>query len=160
MKPIDHQSTYAGLRFIASTALVTALAFAPVAVFAADKVAHQERVEQRISDMYSKLKITAAEEEQWGKVAQILRDNAKSMDALTQARIDHAKDTNAVDDLESYGEIAAAHADGIKKLTPAFADLYAGMSDAQKKEADTLFRHGHGHGRQGYGKHGHAKLGK
>ena len=48
----------------------------------------------------------------------------------------------AVDDLKSYGEIADAHANGIKKLTPVFADLYASMSDAQKKEADTLFRHG------------------
>jgi hypothetical protein len=48
----------------------------------------------------------------------------------------------AVDDLKSYGEIADAHANGIKKLTPVFADLYTSMSDVQKKEADTLFRHG------------------
>jgi hypothetical protein len=46
----------------------------------------------------------------------------------------------AVDDLKSYGEIADAHADGIKKLTPVFAALYASMSDAQKKEADAIFR--------------------
>ena len=46
----------------------------------------------------------------------------------------------AVDDLKSYSEIADAHADGLKKFTPAFEPLYAGMSDAQKKSADTLFR--------------------
>ncbi len=51
---------------------------------------------------------------------------------------------NAVDNLKSYGEISEAHADSIKKLIPVFADLYASMSDAQKKEADALFRrHGH-----------------
>ena len=48
----------------------------------------------------------------------------------------------AVDDLVSYGEIAEAHAAGIKRLTPAFATLYASMSDAQKLEADKLFRRG------------------
>jgi hypothetical protein len=56
--------------------------------------------------------------------------------------MEHAKEMTAVDDLKSYGEIAAAHADGIKKLTPVFADLYASMSEPQRKEADTLFRHG------------------
>ena len=50
----------------------------------------------------------------------------------------------AIDDLKSYSEIADAHADGLKKFIPAFEPLYAGMSDAQKKSADTLFRqHAH-----------------
>jgi hypothetical protein len=71
-----------------------------------------------------------------------MRDNAKTMDTLTQARMARAADMTAVDDLKSYGEITDAHADGIKKLTPVFADLYASMSDPQKKVADTLFRHG------------------
>jgi hypothetical protein len=34
-----------------------------------------------------------------------------------------------------------------------FADLYASMSDEQKKTADTLFRHGEN--KQGDHKHGH-----
>ncbi len=54
----------------------------------------------------------------------------------------HAKGMTAVDDLKSYGEITEARADGVKKLIPVFSDLYASMSDAQKKEADNLFRHG------------------
>jgi hypothetical protein len=92
--------------------------------------------------MHAKLKITSAQEEQWTKVAQTMIDDAKIMDVLSQTRVDHAKDMTAVDDLKSYGEIADAHANGIKKLTPVFADLYDSMSDAQKKAADTLFRHG------------------
>lgn len=142
MKPICNQFTYAGMRLIAAIALVTSLTFAPGLVFAVEKDAHQDRVELHIKDMHAKLKITSAQEEQWAKVAAAMSDNAKVMDTLTQSRIDHAKDMTAVDDLKSYGEIADAHADGIKKLTPVFATLYDSMSDAQKKEADTLFRHG------------------
>ena len=74
-----------------------------------------------------------------------MRDNGKTLDALTQARVDHAKTMTAVDDLKSYGEIADAHADGVKKLTPVFASLYDGMSDAQKKQADALFSRGDRH---------------
>src|SRR5450830_2192628 len=142
MKQNSNQFTNVSARLIAAATLLTTLAFAPVVVFAADKDAHEDHAEMRIKDMHAKLKITAAEESQWTKVADVMRDNAKTMDTLTQARVDHAKDLTAVDDLKSYGEITEAHADGIKKLTPVFSDLYASMSDTQKKEADTLFRHG------------------
>jgi hypothetical protein len=102
----------------------------------------ESRVEARIKDLHAKLKITQAQEEQWTKVAQVMRENAKSMDTLTHARFEHAKTMTAIDDLKSYGEITDAHADQIKKFTPVFATLYASMSDTQKKAADELFRHG------------------
>jgi protein CpxP len=152
MKLSSKQPTYANMRLIAAAALAATLTFAPGAVFAATPAsasgtvhaaseAHQDRTEQRIANMHAKLKITAAQEDQWAKVAQIMRENAKTMDTLIQARADHAKDMTAVDNLKSYGDITDAHADGIKKLTPAFAALYSSMSDSQKKDADTLFRH-------------------
>src|ERR1019366_266953 len=131
----------ASVRLIAAAAMAVTLALAPAVVLAADKDAHEVRTELHIKEMHAKLKITPAQEEQWSKVAQAMRDNAKTMDTLTQARIDHAKDMTAVDDLESYGKISEAHADGVKKLTPVFAALYDSMVDAQKKEADILFRH-------------------
>jgi protein CpxP len=155
MEHSGNQSTYASARLFFSAALIAILAFAPGVVLAADKNAHEDRAELRIKDMHAKLMITQAQEEQWAKVAQAMRDNAKTMDTLTQARADHAKDMTAVDDLKSYGEIADAHADGIKKLTPVFAELYASMSDPQKREADTLFRHGDR--KHGAHKHGHKK---
>ncbi|MFA5016956.1 MAG: Spy/CpxP family protein refolding chaperone [Methylobacter sp.] len=142
MKLSGNQFTYASTRLIAAATLAVTMVLAPGVALATDKNAREDRVELRIKDMHAKLKITPAQEKQWGKVAQAMLDDAKTMDTLTQARIDHAKDMTAVDDLKSYGEITDAHAAGIKKLTPLFTDLYAGMSDAQKKEADTLFRHG------------------
>jgi BON domain/LTXXQ motif family protein len=108
----------------------------------AARASGSERVEARIKDMHARLKITPVQEDQWAKVAQVMRDNAKSLDALTQSRFEHAKTMTAVEDLKSYGDITDAHADGIKKFTPVFATLYGSMSDAQKKEADGLFRNG------------------
>jgi protein CpxP len=136
-----YQSAYAAARAVAAAALVATIAFASGPVIAA-KASAEDRVEARISNMHAKLKITPAQEDQWSKVAQVMRENAKSMDALTQSRFEKAKAMTAVDDLKSYGEITDAHADGIKKFTPVFTTLYESMSDAQKKDADTLFRHG------------------
>lgn len=142
MKPNGNQFICTSMRLMVAATMAATLALGSGAAFSADKDAHQDRAEMRIKDMHTKLKITAAQEDQWGKVAQVMRDDAKTMDTLTKARFDHAKDMSAVDDLKSYGEITDAHADGIKKLTPVFATLYASMSDAQKKQADALFRHG------------------
>jgi protein CpxP len=148
MKLKGNKLTYVSLRFITAATLVATMVFAPGVVLAIDKDAHEDRTELRIKEMHAKLKITSAQEEQWAKVAQAMLDDAKTMDALTQIRVDHAKDMTAVDDLKSFGEIADAYANGIKKMTPVFADLYASMSDTQKKEADAFFRYG-------YEKHSH-----
>jgi hypothetical protein len=109
----------------------------------APRASSESRVEARIKNMHETLKITQQQEEQWAKVAQVMRDNAKSLDTLTQSRFDHASTMTAVEDLKSYAVITDAHADGIKKFTPVFATLYDSMSDAQKKEADELFHRGH-----------------
>jgi hypothetical protein len=135
------QLTHAAARAVAAVAIVATIAFSATPVIAADDPG-QTRVEARIKDMHTKLKITAAEEEQWAKVAGVMRENAKKMDELNGARAANAKTMNAVDDLKSYGEVVDAHADQIKKFATAFEPLYASMSDAQNAEADTLFRHG------------------
>src|SRR5664280_480801 len=143
MKLSGNQFIYASIRLIRSATLAATLVFLPGVALATDKDAHEDRTELRIKEMHAKLKITSAQEEQWAKVAQVMLDDAKTMDALTQIRVDHAKDMTAVDDLKSFGEIADAYANGIKKMIPVFADLYASMSDAQKKEADAFFRYGY-----------------
>jgi len=107
----------------------------------AGKVSRPDRVEARIKELQTKLKITPAQEELWNNVTQVMRDNAKTMEALIKARSKKASTMTAVDDLKSYGEIVEAHADGIKKFIPVFESLYASMSDAQKKDADKLFHH-------------------
>ena len=138
------QVAYSAARAVTAAALVAIIAFGSGPVIAAKGSAQDrvDRVEARITDMRAKLKITAAQEDQWVKVAQVMRDNQKAIEPLIKARAENARNMTAVDDLKSYGEITDAHADGIKKFTPVFAALYDTMSETQKKHADAMFRHG------------------
>jgi LTXXQ motif family protein len=146
MRQTSNRFTHSAARAVAAVGLFTALAFAAGPALAAKAVAAKapsgDRVEARIKNMHATLKITHEQEEQWAKVAHVMRENAKALDTLTEARFKNVKTMNAIDDLKSYGEITDAHADGIKRFTPVFATLYTSMSDAQKSQADDLFRHG------------------
>jgi hypothetical protein len=145
MKRIAYRFTYPTILAIAVALLAfMVLASAGPARAASGGASKADRVEARIKELHTKLKITPEQEEPWNNVAQVMRDDAKTMEALIKARSEKASTMSAVDDLKSYGEIAQAHADGLKKFTSVFEPLYAGMSDAQKKNADTFFRH---HGR-------------
>ncbi len=68
-----------------------------------------DRVEIRINELHTALNITAAQEELWNNVAQVMRDNAKTMDALIASR-KNAKPMNAVENFKSYDEIQNAQA--------------------------------------------------
>ncbi len=96
-------------------------------------------VEVRIKKLHGDLHITVAQEAQWSPVAQMMRDNAKAMADLQEQRTDEAKALGAVDQLKAYGAVIDAHAAGVHKFIPVFQSLYDGMSDAQKKTADSVF---------------------
>jgi periplasmic protein CpxP/Spy len=100
-------------------------------------------VEKHIKEMHVTLKITSAEESQWNAVAATMRESAKDLDRAIDKRAANVASATAIDDLNSYAEIAQAHANGVKKLASAFAVLYSAMSDDQKKEADQVFSHRH-----------------
>ncbi len=132
--------TFAGAAYAASGTDAAAPAATPVATGSPAKMAPMDQVEKRIGDLHRKLRITAAQETQWAAVAQAMRDNAQTMDALIKDRSANAKTMTAVEDLVSYEKLAAAHEDGLKKFVPVFQTLYDGMSDEQKKSADAAFR--------------------
>jgi len=128
-------------------------ASAPPANTAAPKKVHAklsatDQAEIRIKDLHGKLKITPDQETQWDAVAQAMRDNAATMEDLADKRKANAGSMNAVDDLNSYAEIAQAHADGVKNLIPPFEALYDTLSDEQKATADALFEHKHHGGKK------------
>jgi hypothetical protein len=130
------------LGFLVLASATPSLAASPEPGMAAAGAASKtDRVEARIKDLHTKLKITPEQEPLWDNVTRVMRDNAKTMETLIKARSEKASTTTAVDDLKSYSEIAEAHADGLRKFIPVFEPLYASMSDAQKKDADTLFQH-------------------
>ena len=97
-------------------------------------------VENRIKELHQKLKITHAEEPKWDAVAQVMRENAQTMESMQKQRAADAKSMDAVGVVRSYAEVVQAHEDVIKKFIPAFEDLYNSMSDSQKKVADSMFR--------------------
>jgi hypothetical protein len=111
------------------------------------KLSRADRVEARIKELHTDLHITDAQEPQWSSVAQIMRDNANTMDTLIKQRSAGIKTASAIDDLHSYQTLADAHSEGLKKFIPAFETLYASMSDDQKKTADDLFRSHQRHSR-------------
>ena len=127
--------------FVLATASPSIAASPEPGMATAGKASKTERVEVRIKELHTKLKITPAQEGLWDNVTKVMRDNAITMEALIKARSEQATAKNAVADLKSYSAIAEAHADGLKRFIPVFEPLYASMSDAQKKDADTLFHH-------------------
>jgi periplasmic protein CpxP/Spy len=97
-----------------------------------------ERVEARIKSLHDHLKITSAQEPQWNAVAQVMRENAQSMDQAIQQR-HQTQNLTAIDDLKAYQTIAQAHLQNVQKLLPAFQTLYDTLSPEQKKAADDAF---------------------
>ena len=99
-----------------------------------------ESIEQRITTLHTELKITPAQETQWQAVAQVMRDNATSMEKLATDKASQSQtEMTAVDDLQTYEQFAQAHVDGLKKLVASFQTLYDAMPQSQKKLADQVF---------------------
>jgi Mg-chelatase subunit ChlI len=101
-----------------------------------------EHTEAQIKQLQGALKITEAQKELWINLTQVMRENAKDMDAFTKERAENAKTMNAVEHMKLHSQITEAHLNQMKKFIPPFEAFYAGMSDEQKKSADTIFRTG------------------
>jgi hypothetical protein len=125
---------------LASTLLISgAFAQSPAPSAGAGDAKRDMNIEKHIKDLHAKLKITPAEETQWATVAQTMRDSSKELDMAIDKREATINTATAIDNLNAYGDIAQAHTDSVKKLSAAFAPLYASMTDDQKMVADEVF---------------------
>jgi len=109
-------------------------------------------IQQRVADLRAKLQITPAQQPQWDQFAQVMLDNAKGTDERFQQRVRTMPTMSAAENMQSYAQLSAAHAQDMQKLVPAFQALYATMTDRQKGTADQVFRddaHGGDHARRG-----------
>jgi len=104
------------------------------------------QIEQRITGLHATLQITVAQQPLWDQFAQVMRNNAANMDATFQHRAQTLSGMTAPENMESYAKVAAAHAQDVAKLVPAFQALYTTMTDGQKRLADQAFRDGANHG--------------
>jgi uncharacterized membrane protein len=100
----------------------------------------QDKVEQRIADMHETLHITAAQDAQFEKFADVMRGNAEQMDVTLTSLSGKAATATAVASLQSYAAIAQQHAQDVQKLSTAFQELYGSLTPEQQKDADEMFR--------------------
>ncbi|MGD0022362.1 MAG: Spy/CpxP family protein refolding chaperone [Smithellaceae bacterium] len=98
--------------------------------------------ETRIKQLQSTLNITEAQQELWNNLVQVMRENAKDMDAFTKERAENAKPMNALEHMKLHSQITEAHLAQLNKLIPPFEAFYNSMSDQQKNITDILFRTG------------------
>jgi hypothetical protein len=100
----------------------------------------QAKVEAHIKQLHTQLKITQAEDKDWQSFADVMRSNARDMQAATQEREQQYPSMNALQNMESYQKLAETHADHLEKLVSAFQTLYNALPDEQKKVADQVFK--------------------
>ena len=99
----------------------------------------EERVERRIAELRTQLRITPAEQQQWDQFAGVMRDNARDMDQIFIQRAQQLGSMTALQNMQSYEQLADAHAQHLQKLVAAFQSLYEAMPDQQKQLADQVF---------------------
>ena len=80
------------------------------------------KVDKHIKDLRGKLKITSAEESQWNVVAEAMRDNAQSLDRAIDGRDASVTSATAIDNLNSYADIAQVHATTSRSWRAPFPD--------------------------------------
>jgi protein CpxP len=127
-------------------AVGTAQQPAPAAAPQHERPLPSRHIEGRIAFMHAELKITAAQESAWNRVADAMRASAKRKDALfQQMRATRDQPQTAVEKLDRRVSFIQAQATDEKAFADAFKPLYQSLSDDQKKSADELFnrpRHG------------------
>lgn len=111
------------------------------------------RVETRIKELHTQIGVTQAEAAQWDRFAQVMRDNASDMDRILSERAQGFPSMNALQDMQSYQQVAEAHAQHLQKLVAAFQSLYEALSPEQKQKADQAF-HAHSASRSQAGPNG------
>jgi hypothetical protein len=99
----------------------------------------QAKVEAHIKQLHTQLKITQAEDKDWSQFADVMRGNARDMQAAMQEREQQYAQMNALQNMESYQKLAETHAEHLQKLVSAFETLYNALPDEQKKVADQVF---------------------
>jgi hypothetical protein len=104
-------------------------------------------IEGRIAFLKAELKITPAQEAQFEKVAQAMRQNSQERrQAFGQARPDRNAPPSALQRLEMQARFSALRAQSADRFLAAFRPLYDSFSPEQKKTADELMApHFHGH---------------
>lgn len=97
------------------------------------------RVDGRLAFLKAELKITDAQKAAWDKFAAAVRASAKNMlDRMNAMHSGGQGGLTLPDRLELQEQFMTARLDEIKQVKAGLKDIYAVLTDAQKKDADTI----------------------
>jgi hypothetical protein len=156
MKRKTYQIVFSATLVLVMMAFLSAIFFAnPNSSFAASGkkkssavagISAVEHTEAQIKQLQGALNITEAQQELWDNLTQVMRENAKDMDALTDSlrkeRAEGTQNMNAVEHMKFHSRITASHSEQLEKFIPPFEAFYDSLSDEQKKTTDTIFQTG------------------
>ena len=151
MKRKDYQIVFPMILVVVMVAFLSTIFFANAnPSFAAGKkkssavarTSAVEHTEAQINQLQGALNITEAQKELWNNLTQVMRENAKDMDALAKDRAENTKPMNSVEQMKFHSQITKAHLDQLEKLIPPFEAFYDSLSDQQKNITDIVFRTG------------------
>ncbi len=97
------------------------------------------RIDGRLAYLKAELKITDAQTPAWSKLAETIRRSAATRTERMRGKWsgeDAAK--TLVERLEAHKQFMAARLEELKQTKVAWTELYQGLSDSQKKEADEI----------------------
>ncbi|HTU52872.1 MAG TPA: Spy/CpxP family protein refolding chaperone [Acetobacteraceae bacterium] len=130
---------------LALPAVALAQTAAPTPQAAAPARGGPEGVQAYIDQMHAMLQITPAEQTEWDSFAQVMREGAAGMHQAFEQRGAALPTMTAVQNMQSYADLATRHAKDMEALAAAFQTLYAAMPPAQQQNADAVFRDWYAH---------------
>lgn len=98
-----------------------------------------ERIDGRLAFLKAELKITDAQTPAWNKLADAIRNSvATRSERLRGKRSGDDKAKTLIERLDAHERFMTARLDEIKQIKAAWSELYQGLSESQKKEADEI----------------------
>jgi hypothetical protein len=98
-----------------------------------------DRVEGRLAFIKTELKVTEAQASAWNQLAETIRAAAKNHNERMKAAFGREEKAKTLPErLDVQEQFVSARLDEIKQIKGSLANLYAVLTDAQKKEADDI----------------------
>jgi hypothetical protein len=97
-----------------------------------------KHIEGRLAFLKTELKITDAQLPLWNAFAQVMRDDASTIQAMPHPMMEMNKAVTLPDKLAERETMLAARLDAVRKLKAVADPLYAALNADQKKTADDI----------------------
>ena len=106
------------------------------------RISAVEHTENQIKQLQGALNISEAQQPLWNNMTQVMRENARDMDALNKERAEQTAPMNAVEHMKFHSQVTQSHLSQTNKLIPPFEAFYDSMSDQQKNITNIVFSTG------------------